>query len=71
MTPASIGEVLALTGDSVDNIPGIDGIGQKTAANLIREFGTIEQLFENLERDSECEAERKTGGKPRKNRTEP
>jgi 5'-3' exonuclease len=50
VTPASIGEVLALTGDSVDNIPGIDGIGQKTAANLIREFGTIEQLFENLER---------------------
>ncbi len=48
--PACIGEVLALTGDSVDNIPGIDGIGQKTAANLIREFGTIKQLFENLER---------------------
>jgi 5'-3' exonuclease len=48
--PACIGEVLALTGDSVDNIPGIDGIGQKTAANLIREFGTIEHLLENLDR---------------------
>jgi len=48
--PACIGEVLALTGDSVDNIPGIDGIGQKTAANLIREFGTIKRLFENLDR---------------------
>jgi 5'-3' exonuclease len=46
--PESIGEILALTGDSVDNIPGIDGIGQKTAANLIREFRTIEQLFQNL-----------------------
>jgi 5'-3' exonuclease len=48
--PESIGEVLALIGDSVDNIPGIDGIGQKTAANLFREFGTIDRLFENLDR---------------------
>ena len=48
--PESIGEVLALTGDSVDNIPGIDGIGQKTAANLFREFGTVERLFQNLDR---------------------
>src|ERR1700722_16504317 len=45
--PECIGEVLALTGDSVDNIPGIDGIGQKTAATLIREFGKIDRLLEN------------------------
>jgi 5'-3' exonuclease len=50
VAPECIGEVLALTGDSVDNIPGIDGIGQKTAANLIGEFGTITRLFENLDR---------------------
>jgi 5'-3' exonuclease len=48
--PECIGEVLALTGDSVDNIPGIDGIGQKTAASLIGSFGTIERMFENLDR---------------------
>jgi 5'-3' exonuclease len=48
--PESIGEVLALIGDSVDNIPGIDGIGQKTAASLFREFGTIDRLFEKLDR---------------------
>jgi DNA polymerase-1 len=48
--PECIGEVLALTGDSVDNIPGIEGIGQKTAANLITEFGTVERLLENLDR---------------------
>lgn len=48
VAPAGIGEVLALTGDSVDNIPGIDGIGLKTAAGLIREFGTIKNLFANL-----------------------
>jgi 5'-3' exonuclease len=46
--PAGIGEVLALTGDSVDNIPGIDGIGLKTAADLIRQFGTIQNLLANL-----------------------
>jgi len=46
--PAGIGEVLALTGDSVDNIPGVDGIGLKTASALIRQFGTIQNLLDNL-----------------------
>ncbi len=46
--PAQIVEVLALTGDSVDNIPGIEGVGPKTAANLIREFGTVENLLQHL-----------------------
>jgi DNA polymerase-1 len=41
--------VLALTGDSVDNIPGI-GIGRKSAAALIREFGGLEPLVDNLEK---------------------
>ncbi|HEY2123299.1 MAG TPA: 5'-3' exonuclease, partial [Chthoniobacterales bacterium] len=49
VAPQGIGEVLALTGDSVDNIPGVEGIGQKTAAALIREFGTIERLLANLD----------------------
>lgn len=48
--PSGIGEVLALRGDSVDNIPGIDGIGSKTAVNLIREFGTVQKLLEGLDR---------------------
>jgi 5'-3' exonuclease len=48
--PECIGEVLALTGDSVDNIPGVDGIGQKTAASLISTFGTIERMLENVDR---------------------
>ena len=47
--PRCIGEVLALTGDSVDNIPGIDGIGQKTAADLIRRFGTVARMLDNLD----------------------
>jgi 5'-3' exonuclease len=44
--PRLIGDVLALTGDSVDNIPGI-GLGRKTAAALIREFGGLEPLLDN------------------------
>jgi 5'-3' exonuclease len=46
--PHQIVELLALTGDSIDNIPGIEGIGHKTAANLIREFGTVENLLQHL-----------------------
>jgi 5'-3' exonuclease len=47
--PGLIGDVLALAGDSVDNIPGI-GIGRKTAAALVREFGGLGPLLENLDR---------------------
>jgi DNA polymerase-1 len=43
--PEKIGDVLSLTGDSVDNIPGVPGIGPKTAAALIREFGSIEGVL--------------------------
>ena len=50
--PQGIGEVLALTGDSVDNIPGVEGIGQKTAAALIREFESVERLLANLDQVS-------------------
>jgi DNA polymerase-1 len=47
--PKLIGDVLALTGDSVDNIPGI-GMGRKTAAALIREFGGLEPLLNNIDK---------------------
>jgi DNA polymerase-1 len=40
--PEKVGDVLALMGDSVDNIPGIRGIGPKTATKLIQEFGDLE-----------------------------
>ncbi len=45
--PALIGDVLAIAGDTVDNIPGV-GIGRKTAAGLIREHGGLEALLINL-----------------------
>jgi len=47
--PNLIGDVLALAGDSVDNIPGV-GLGRKTAAALIREFGGLEPLLANIDK---------------------
>ncbi len=46
--PKSMIEVKALMGDSSDNIPGVKGIGEKTALALIKEFGTLDKLYENL-----------------------
>ena len=46
--PEQIADQLALTGDKVDNIPGIPHIGVKTAANLLRKFGTLGNLRQNL-----------------------
>ena len=42
-------DVLGLMGDKVDNIPGIPGIGEKTAVKLINEFGSVENLLQNTE----------------------
>ena len=47
--PQRVTEVMGLMGDSVDNIPGVKGIGEKTATALIQKFGTLENLFERLE----------------------
>ncbi|MGE3690362.1 MAG: DNA polymerase I [Novosphingobium sp.] len=43
--PAKVGDVLALMGDAVDNIPGIRGIGPKTATKLIQEYGDLESAL--------------------------
>jgi 5'-3' exonuclease len=47
--PSLIGDVLAIAGDSVDNIPGA-GIGRKSAATLIREHGSLDKLLANLDK---------------------
>lgn len=49
VTPDGLIEVKGLMGDTSDNIPGIAGVGEKTALKLIREFGTIENIYEHLE----------------------
>jgi DNA polymerase-1 len=45
VSPHQIADLLALTGDSVDNIPGISGVGEKTAAEIIQKFGDIDALL--------------------------
>ncbi|MBC7362292.1 MAG: DNA polymerase I [Candidatus Aminicenantes bacterium] len=45
-----VADVLALWGDASDNIPGVPGVGEKTARNLILEFGTLDNLKNNLDK---------------------
>lgn len=47
--PDQIADQLAIAGDSVDNIPGVPGIGMTTAARLLQKFDSIETLFEQIE----------------------
>ena len=48
--PEKVVDILALMGDASDNIPGVPGIGEKTAIKLVKEFGSVEELLGNLER---------------------
>jgi len=48
--PSQIVDWLSLTGDSVDNIPGVPGVGPKTAADLLKQFGSVEKLFDGLDK---------------------
>ncbi len=50
--PSAVPDVLGLAGDTSDNIPGVPGIGEKTAGKLIAEFGSLEVLLENIDRVS-------------------
>ena len=47
---AELIDILGLMGDKVDNIPGIPGVGEKTAIQLVKDFGTIENLIENTDK---------------------
>ncbi len=59
--PEQVVEVLGLAGDASDNIPGVPGIGAKTAGSLIREFGSIDNLLTQVDR---------VGGKKRRENLE-
>ncbi|MGI9050449.1 MAG: DNA polymerase I [Rubrobacteraceae bacterium] len=52
VTPEQIPDYKALTGDSSDNIPGVRGIGPKGASNLLQQFGTVAEIYEDLDKVS-------------------
>jgi DNA polymerase-1 len=47
--PEKLGDVLALMGDSIDNVPGVPGVGPKTAAQLIQDYGDLESVLAHAE----------------------
>ncbi len=48
--PSKLRDLLALTGDTSDNIPGVPSVGPKTAADLLKEYGTIENVYANIDK---------------------
>jgi DNA polymerase I len=49
VAPGQMPDVLALMGDSIDNVPGVPGVGEKTAVELIGRFGSLEAIYERLD----------------------
>jgi len=49
LTPQQLIDFKALVGDKSDNIPGVAGIGEKTAASLLQQYGSLENIYEHLE----------------------
>ena len=47
--PEQIADMLALTGDKIDNIPGIPGVGSTTACRILRKYPTVEEVMKNVE----------------------
>jgi DNA polymerase-1 len=47
--PDRVVDLMALMGDDIDNIPGVPGVGERTAADLLRRFGTLEALYQRLD----------------------
>ncbi len=52
LPPSKIIDYLGLMGDTSDNVPGVQGVGKKTAVKLIQEFGSLEEVLENAEKVS-------------------
>jgi DNA polymerase-1 len=62
LSPSQIIDFLALTGDSSDNIPGIKGIGEKTALELLKEFKSLDNIFNNISKVSKAGVRKKLEG---------
>jgi DNA polymerase-1 len=63
IAPEQIIDYLALTGDQADNIPGVKGIGPKTAAKLLRTYKTLEGIYEHLDKCSKGEQKKLQEGR--------
>ena len=50
VTPEQVVDLQSLVGDAVDNVPGVPGVGVKTAAKLLQEFGTLDNLLANVDK---------------------
>lgn len=50
LTPSQIIDLKSLMGDASDNIPGVPGVGEKTAMTLIAEYGTLDNIYENIDK---------------------
>lgn len=59
VAPGQLLDLLALMGDSSDNVPGVPGVGQKTAAALIQEFQSLDELYANLDRVSQAKVKQR------------
>lgn len=66
--PIQLIEVKGLMGDSSDNIPGVPGIGEKTALSLIKEYGSIDHLYEQIEKEEATSVKGKTKEKLTENK---
>jgi DNA polymerase-1 len=49
LTPSQLVDMKGLTGDTSDNIPGVKGVGDKTAIKLLNQYGTLEEVYEHLD----------------------
>ena len=54
ITPEQVVDLQSLVGDSVDNVPGVAGIGLKTAARLLQEFGSLDNILKCLDQVGGC-----------------
>jgi len=61
LQPSQLVDYRGLKGDPSDNIPGVPGIGEKTASSLIKEFGSLDNLYEKLESKTKKKNDKKKG----------
>ncbi|MCH2162728.1 MAG: DNA polymerase I, partial [Phycisphaerales bacterium] len=59
ITPDQVVDMLALMGDTADNVPGVPGIGPKTAAQLIAAYGSVAGIYEQIDSETELAASKK------------